>query len=190
MSKVWIKRGLLASRITRLAGRLCQAQVVILMYHSVLDQPESEFVTLGRIMHSTEVFKKQMELVCRDYAPVSMDDLFLFTQGQKELPSRAVAVTFDDGYVDNHEVAAPILNRLGVPATFYITVDCIETGRLPWPSRLRYAFLTTKRKSWIDQSSRTWVLASLSQREQAFLRACDLCAALAGHVQEQFLLAV
>jgi peptidoglycan/xylan/chitin deacetylase (PgdA/CDA1 family) len=45
---------------------------------------------------------------------------------------RAVAVKFDDGYRDNYEIAAPILEKAGVPATFYVTVDCVESGKLPW----------------------------------------------------------
>jgi peptidoglycan/xylan/chitin deacetylase (PgdA/CDA1 family) len=42
-----------------------------------------------------------------------------------ELPPRAVTVTFDDAYLDNFELALPLLRRLGVPATFFVPTDYI-----------------------------------------------------------------
>jgi peptidoglycan/xylan/chitin deacetylase (PgdA/CDA1 family) len=50
-----------------------------------------------------------------------------FLPGGKNLPDRAVAVTFDDGYADNYENAAPVLDRFGVPGAFYATIKNVET---------------------------------------------------------------
>jgi peptidoglycan/xylan/chitin deacetylase (PgdA/CDA1 family) len=44
------------------------------------------------------------------------------------LPARAACITFDDGYANNQEVAAPILEQAGVPATFFITGGAVDTG--------------------------------------------------------------
>lgn len=51
--------------------------------------------------------------------------------------SGMLAVTFDDGYRDNYESAAPILRSLGLPATFFVVSDFIESDIVPWWDRER-----------------------------------------------------
>jgi len=186
MSRNWIKKALLGSGAMQAAGRLKGRGVAILMYHSVMERPEQESRTLGGIIHSSKVFREQMEIVARKFVPISLDDLLDFLVKGKALRPRSVVVTFDDGYTDNHDVAVPILNRVGVPATFYITVDCVETGTLPWPSRLRYAFYSTGKVSWNDTNNVAWRLQNSADREAAFLKASDSCAQLAGDPQGEF----
>lgn len=67
------------------------------------------------------------------------------------LPDRALAITFDDGYADNHDVALPILARHGLPATFFVTTDYLEGGVM-WNDRIIEAIRCTDRAE-IDVSS-------------------------------------
>lgn len=46
------------------------------------------------------------------------------------LPARALAITFDDGYADNHDVALPLLARHGLAATFFVAADFLDGGRM------------------------------------------------------------
>ena len=46
------------------------------------------------------------------------------------LPERPLSVTFDDGYADNCTVALPILKRLGLTATFFLTSGYLNGGRM------------------------------------------------------------
>jgi peptidoglycan/xylan/chitin deacetylase (PgdA/CDA1 family) len=56
------------------------------------------------------------------------------------------AVTLDDGYEDNFRVAAPILRRLGVPATFFVVSDYVQTGRLFWWEQLAQMLRATRER--------------------------------------------
>jgi peptidoglycan/xylan/chitin deacetylase (PgdA/CDA1 family) len=47
---------------------------------------------------------------------------------QQKLPKRALCLTFDDGYADNHELALPILQRLGLSASFFIATGYLDGG--------------------------------------------------------------
>ena len=99
-----IKNFAIRSGILRMS-RLRPSGVAILMYHSVMERPESEANTLGGIMHSSEVFRRTNGDPRPPFFPVSLDDALEFVSGEKTLKGRPVVVTFDDGYSDNSEIA-------------------------------------------------------------------------------------
>jgi len=187
VSKRWLKRALMTAGAARLAGRFAPPSAVILAYHSVRDHPETCADTIGvNNIHSTAVFTRQMELVARAFHPVTLEDILLFLTGEGELPPRAVAVTFDDGYADNCEIAAPVLERFGIRGAFYVTVDAIGNGSLPWFIRLRHAFWTPRQKQWREPGNgRVFTLSDSDGQRAAFLAACDQCARLVGDAQAQ-----
>jgi peptidoglycan/xylan/chitin deacetylase (PgdA/CDA1 family) len=178
------KRAILASGAMRLISP--GASAAILMYHSVMADPIAHADYLGGIIHSESEFRAQMKLLRRDYHPLRLDEVVENLKTGMPSPKRSVVITFDDGYTDNCEVAMPILDQLGIPATFYLTVDCIERRKLPWPSRLRFAFRKTKLPAWTDGSGNSWSLRVLDSRERAYLASCDDCCQLSGYPQENF----
>jgi peptidoglycan/xylan/chitin deacetylase (PgdA/CDA1 family) len=56
------------------------------------------------------------------------------------LPPRAVALTFDDGYRDALTAGVPLLQQLGLPATFFLVPDVLDEVVHPWWERLGWAF--------------------------------------------------
>ena len=176
------KRAILASGALRLVSS--DASAAILMYHSVMASSVEHADFLGGIVHSETEFRAQMQILSREYHAVSLDKLVDILKAGEEIPKRSVVVTFDDGYTDNYEVAMPILNEVGIPATFYITVDCVERRKLPWPSRLRFAFRKTERAAWIDGHRKSWSLQDFDSRERAFLASCNDCCQLSDQAQE------
>lgn len=179
-SKRWIKQVSVRSGVLDFLVGLAQPGAVILTYHSIQEHPERYATTIGiDLIHASSVFERHMEIVAKRFSPVTLDDILLSLRGQKSLPRRAVAVTFDDGFADNFSFAAPILSRYGIRATFYVTVGMIGTNEAPWFSRLRHAFSVTRKDGWLAlDGSRSWNLADAMEREAALLSTMDCCASL------------
>lgn len=100
-----------------------RARLLILTFHQVPGEPD----TLLSGVASKEAFELQMTWLSEFCQVLSLSDAGRRLRAGT-LPARAACITFDDGYRDNCEVAAPILNRLGLPATFFITSGAIERG--------------------------------------------------------------
>jgi peptidoglycan/xylan/chitin deacetylase (PgdA/CDA1 family) len=71
---------------------------------------------------------------------VPLDGAFDALRAGRRLPRRAVALTFDDGYRDNLELAAPVLRDMGLPATFYLVPGILDGDVTPWWERVGWAF--------------------------------------------------
>jgi peptidoglycan/xylan/chitin deacetylase (PgdA/CDA1 family) len=67
------------------------------------------------------------------------------------LPASALAITFDDGYADNANIAAPLLRKHGVPATVFVVTGLLDGGVM-WNDRVLHAFRSSSRKE-IDLDS-------------------------------------
>lgn len=182
-----IRKLAVGSHILDVAGRFAASGAAILMYHSVRDGPQQLADLIGPgITHETSIFTRQIEIIAGEFVPVTLDDVLLFLRGEASLPRRAVAVTFDDGFVDNYEVAAPILHHFGVRAAFYATVNLIGTSDAPWYCRLRHAFSATRKTEWTDAcGGKTWDLRDRATRDAALVAAFDCCAPLVADTQEK-----
>ncbi len=66
------------------------------------------------------------ELIRNGYTFVDSRDLRLYSQKVAKQPQKMAFLGFDDGYLDNYTIAAPVLRSLGVKATFFIVADKLD----------------------------------------------------------------
>ncbi len=119
---------------------------LILMYHRVLPRHESEKTwSSPAIVTSLESFAAQMDCLARNYHIFSPSEL----SETGNLPPGSVAVTFDDGWADNHQHALPILQKYGIKAAFFLTAGLINTEEVFFPEKLRfYLHLAKQSGTW------------------------------------------
>jgi peptidoglycan/xylan/chitin deacetylase (PgdA/CDA1 family) len=103
--------------------------VPILTYHNLGEQAK------GRLVLAAASFREQMQyLKTNGYRVVSLGDFVEFTRLGRQLPQKAVVLTFDDGYRSFKDLAYPVLKDLGFTATLFIYTDWVGAGRgaLSW----------------------------------------------------------
>jgi len=97
------------------------------------------------------VFEQHVRFLKRCYRVMPLSELVARSQAG-EVPERAIAITFDDGYRDCYEFAFPILKKYRAPATVFVATGVIETGDVLWHDRVFDAlrFATVERAQLSD----------------------------------------
>jgi peptidoglycan/xylan/chitin deacetylase (PgdA/CDA1 family) len=125
----------LARHVLPWRGLLC------LNYHRIGDGRCTPF-DRGLWSADEESFEAQVRFLKAEFDLVSPGDIpDLRRRGR----GRYVAVTFDDGFLDNYTAAFPILKAHGVPATFFIATGFIDRPRLPWWDEIAWMVRTSPR---------------------------------------------
>ncbi len=126
----------------------------VLSYHDVVlsrDELTEDAVTLDHLVNHFEW------LLAHGYHPVSVTDILAARAGDRSLPSKAVLLTFDDGYDSFYEYVFPLLKAYKYPAVLALVGSWMET---PEGERVAYGkggisrdlLLSWQQVSEIDQS--------------------------------------
>lgn len=120
-----------------LRRRLPPLWLPVLTFHRVTGGGQGYLFDDGVVDSTPDDFARQMQLVTDHFRPVSIEEVRRYVQGGA-LPNNPLLVTFDDGYLDNYQVALPILRRRGIPAVFFIATDYLEHRKVFWWDRVNY----------------------------------------------------
>ena len=123
-----------------------KSPAVILLYHGVTSSESRGIENFSRKHIAAEDFAAQMRYVKENLNPVSLRELTRILNQEEKIPPGLVAVTFDDSFKNVHDVALPILEETGVPATFFITTGMVGTSKRYWVDRLEHMINHSKAK--------------------------------------------
>jgi peptidoglycan/xylan/chitin deacetylase (PgdA/CDA1 family) len=137
---------------------------VVLMYHRV--------AVLKSDVHglciAPETFHAHMSELHRHYRPTGLVEL-ADALASGHIPPRSVAVTLDDGCLDNLTTASGILQEFDIPATFFIPTERLDERREYWWDTLERVFFSTEKlPSHLDLSGAdVYVTATEEERTSA-----------------------
>lgn len=134
------------TRLRSIAHRIWppEPKPLILMYHRIADDPFDHW----GLCVSPARFEQQLEVLRRTRHPLPLTD-FVRDLMAGSLPADAVALTFDDGYVDNLVAGKPRLVAADVPATVYVTTGFVDRPNGFWWDELaRLILLENGRRSF------------------------------------------
>jgi len=124
-----------AGTLWRMPGRFGIARMLGLSYslrcvvfHHI-SASESPFVTGMHVRTTPDEFEAALKFLTAYYTPVGLEEV-LADQHGRNLPERAVLVTFDDAYASVWEVGAPLCKKYGVPAVFFLNAAFLDNKRL------------------------------------------------------------
>ena len=109
-------------------------QVPILMYHYVDAKPPVPGPWGRQLTVPTAKFRAEMDyLATHGYHSVTLGQIYTSLAGRKALPLKPVALTFDDGGLDDYTEAFPILRSHHFVATFFVVTGFVGTpGHMTW----------------------------------------------------------
>lgn len=108
---------------------LSGVSLVVPFYHMVSDVYVPHVSNLYRFRTIAE-FTADVEFFARHFEPVTLGDIVDALNGIRTLNRPCCHLTFDDGFREMHDVVAPILQRAGVPATFFLNTAFLDGGGL------------------------------------------------------------
>jgi peptidoglycan/xylan/chitin deacetylase (PgdA/CDA1 family) len=103
--------------------------VPVLMYHSIDNNDRATKLSV-----SPESFARQMKFLHDNhYNIVGLEKIAAYIQRKEKVPPKTLAITLDDGYMNNYEEAYPVLKKYRLPATMFVIVDKVDhPGWLGW----------------------------------------------------------
>jgi peptidoglycan/xylan/chitin deacetylase (PgdA/CDA1 family) len=103
--------------------------VPVLLYHAVTDRASS---WIGEFTVRPADFERHLDLLVESgRTPLTVSALVDGFAGRATLPDAPVAITFDDGFADTAETAAPMLAARAIVATVYVTSGFVQRGASP-----------------------------------------------------------
>lgn len=115
------------------------SKALVLMYHKIGSPPSDPW----ELAVSQENFEAHLQVLQKSYNVVSTDEL-IFQLQKRKIKNKSVAITFDDGLLNNYDLARPLLEKYQIPATFYITDSNIGKNNLFWWDELEEIIMHTE----------------------------------------------
>src|SRR6476661_11087760 len=133
-------------------------------YHVISSQNKEYLFDQKKI--SPQVFKEQLSFFKKHFDIISLNEALQMVERRESFYGKLV-LTFDDGFVENYSVVAPILKERKIPATFFLIGNSIDNKDLMWRNKL----LVIARKAGkrlpkiIEQATTTFELPSMNSYE-------------------------
>lgn len=124
--------------LTRMLEALSQRPaLVVLNFHRVGDPARTPYDP-DVFSASVDGFDEQVRQLKKRYGIVSLAEAAELVSGRARPRGLAVLLTFDDGYLDNHVNAFPVLRSHSVPATFFLVTSHVGTSKLSYWDQIAY----------------------------------------------------
>ena len=118
--------------------------LMILNYHRIGDKEATDYDP-GLFSCTADELDWQIAYLKRRFRIATLDDVMQLLSGERRLTEPQVLITFDDGYIDNYQLAYPVLRRHAVQGVFFLPTAFAGTSRVPWWDEIAYIVKRSRR---------------------------------------------
>ncbi len=160
--------------------------LVTLNYHRIGD-PAQTSLDSGVFSATAEQFEAQLKSLKADCDVIRVADMAdVLRKGSKR---RCVLLTFDDGYLDNYELAFPVLQQVGLSAVIFLATGFLDERLVAWWDEI--AWMVKRTTQPVLSLPAAWQIESLDvspdQRDSVCRRLLRLSKMLSPQELSQFL---
>ena len=104
---------------------------LILMYHGIIENDNFKY---NNRHFSKSTFEKHLKYYQKHFNVVSLSEIFEMKRKNIIPDKKTIAITFDDGFENNYNIAFPLLKKYNLPATFFVSAVCVDNNNeVLWP---------------------------------------------------------
>jgi len=150
------------------------ATPLVLLYHRVADDP----IDSQLLCTAPKFFEAHLKELSKNYRVIPLYELAQELKRGKLKPD-TVALTFDDGYLDNLPNAVPLLEKYKLPATIFVTSGMVGSEQEFWWDALERVFLTggvlpESLEITFQSGTKVWDLRTAQGRLKAYDELCAI----------------
>jgi peptidoglycan/xylan/chitin deacetylase (PgdA/CDA1 family) len=105
--------------------------LLVLNYHRIGVREDCPYDS-GVFSATAGEFDEHIRFLKRRFTVGRLDEAIEIVEQAKKPRGTVVLLTFDDGYLDNYEIAFPVLSSHGIQGVFFLPTSFIGTNRIPW----------------------------------------------------------
>ena len=143
-----------------LIKRWVPRNLVSIFYHAVSDDAMDHVRHLYPIV-PVQVFIDALRTMQDNFNIVTYDQIQECHHNKKPLPPKALHLSFDDGFAECYHIVRPILLKMGIPCTFFLTIDWLDNHMLYFRHELS---IFVARFKTLDSPSQLEVIQRVNQR--------------------------
>jgi peptidoglycan/xylan/chitin deacetylase (PgdA/CDA1 family) len=120
--------------------------ILIVTHHRVGDAHSTRF-DRAIFSASADSFDRQLKYFKRHLNIIGGEELEAIVAGRQKLTRMHVAVTFDDGYLNDYKTSFDILKANNCTGSFFLVPEYVGTSIIPWWDEIAYLVRNTQRGS-------------------------------------------
>lgn len=145
-----LARGLYWSGVTSVLHNLPPRNSLLVLNYHRIGKSDDDLFDPGVFSATGDELNEQLIYLKRHASLVTLAEAKAFCQGtvKDRSPRCRVLLTFDDGYLDNYQIAFPVLRSHDVQGVFFLATGLIGTCTVPWWDHIAFSIKSARQRQF------------------------------------------